>query len=103
MKEIIRHYGLNNQRRKFAEENLELQDAIIEYQNAKKQMHGMSSTYAEQYLKGYKYHLMEELADNLLLLGEFIEYFDIDTDELEEMAIYKYKRTKRRMQDETVR
>lgn len=103
MKEIVKHYGVDHQRRKFAEENLELQEAIIEYQNARRQMDGMSSTYAEQYLKGYRYHLIEELADNLLLIGEFVDYFDIDTDELEDMTNYKYKRTKRRMKDDKPR
>lgn len=103
MKEIVEHYGVSNQQRKFAEENLELQEAIIDYQHAYRRMDGMPASYAEQYLKGYKYHLMEELADNLLLIGEFVDYFDIDTDELEDMTNYKYKRTKRRMKDDKAR
>ena len=51
MREIIEYFGVDHQRRKFAEENLELQEAIIAYQNACRVVDGMPASYAEQYLK----------------------------------------------------
>jgi hypothetical protein len=63
MKKIITHFGVDHQRRKFAEENLELQEAIIEYQNACRRMDGEPAEYAERYLLGYRMHMIEEIAE----------------------------------------
>jgi NTP pyrophosphatase (non-canonical NTP hydrolase) len=100
MKEIIKYFGVDHQRRKFAEENLELQEAIIEYQNACKRMDGMPAEYAEGYLAGYKRHLIEEIADNIVLIGEFIKYFDIPMNIVEEVGRFKIKRTHNRIREE---
>lgn len=100
MREIIEYFGVDHQRRKFAEENLELQEAIIEYQNACRMMEGMPASYAEQYLKRHRDHLIEELADNIVMLGEFIRYFNIPTKRIEEVGKFKIKRTHNRIREE---
>jgi hypothetical protein len=100
MKEIITYYGVDHQRRKFAEENLELQEAIIEYQNACRKMEGESSEYADRYLLGYRMHLIEEMADNFVLLGEFMKYFCITNEDIEKIARFKIARTHRKMEEE---
>lgn len=100
MKDIINYFGVDHQRRKFAEENLELQEAIIEYQNACRAVDGMPASYAEQYLEGYRTHLIEELADNIVLIGEFIRYFNIPMNRIEEVGKFKIKRTNNKIREE---
>lgn len=100
MKEIIKYFGVDHQRRKFAEENLELQEAIIEYQNACRKMDGMPAEYANRYLAGYRMHLIEEIADNIVLIGEFIRYFELPMDRIEEVGKFKIKRTHNRIREE---
>lgn len=100
MREIIEYFGVDHQRRKFAEENLELQEAIIAYQNACRVVDGMPASYAEQYLKGYRNHLIEELADNIVMLGEFIRFFNIPMNRIEEVGKFKIKRTHNRIREE---
>lgn len=100
MREIINHYGVPKQRRKFAEENLELQEAIMEYQTAIKSVEGMAPEYARSYLKKYRDHLVEELADNFVMLGEFMEYFYISNKEIERVARFKIARTHSKIEEE---
>ena len=100
MKEIITYFGVDHQRRKFAEENLELQEAIIEYQNACRQMDGMPAEYADRYLLAYRMHLIEEMADNFVLLGEFMKYFCITNEDIEEVAKFKIARTHKKIEEE---
>lgn len=100
MKEIITYFGVDNQRRKFAEENLELQEAIIEYQNACRKVEGKPPEYADRYLLGYRMHLIEEMADNFVLLGEFMKYFCITNKDIEKFAKFKIARTHRKIEEE---
>lgn len=103
MKEIITYFGVDHQRRKFAEENLELQEAIIEYQNACRKMDGMPAEYANRYLEGYRKHLIEEMADNFVLLGEFMKYFCITEEDIEEVAKFKIARTHLKIEEEKIK
>ena len=75
--EIIKTFGVKPQLRKFAEENYELIEAIHE---------------------GDILHIKEEIADNLLMLNEFITFFHIDENELYDIVTYKQKRTIEYMQ-----
>lgn len=93
MKKIIEHYGLDKQRRKFAEENLELQEAIIEYTSACRSMEGAPAEYVEKELGPIRQHLISELADNFVMLGEFLEWFGIKNYEIEGAMRYKIGRT----------
>lgn len=100
MKEIITYFGVDHQRRKFAEENLELQEAIIEYQDACRRVEGMPAAYVDGYLLEYRMHLIEEIADNFVLLGEFMKYFCITHDDIEEVAKFKIARTHKKIEAE---
>jgi hypothetical protein len=93
MKKIIEHFGLDNQRRKFAEENLELQEAMIEYTQASRSVEGAPIEYVEQTLGPIRQHLISELADNFVMLGEFLEWFKIKNYEVEGAMRYKIGRT----------
>ena len=90
--QIIKHYGIDNQLRKFNEENFELIEAITHFR------------YVEVY-KGthaYKYHykhIKEEIADNLVLLTQFILYYNINLDDIEEIFKQKVERQLKRMEE----
>lgn len=98
MRKIIQHFGIDHQRRKFAEENLELQEAIMDYQLACRNMEGMNDEYARVYVYNYRQHLIEELADNFVLLGQFMSIANITNKEIEEVAKLKIERTHKEME-----
>lgn len=85
---IIRHYGINNQLRKFNEENFELIEAITKEQN------DICEIFQEMEEKWIK----EEIADNLVLLSQFILYYNINLDEIEEIFKQKVERQLERME-----
>ena len=66
--ERINHYGVNNQLRKFNEECYELIEAIIDY----KYVEVYKGSPAEKY---HKQHIVEELADNFVMLYQFPYYY----------------------------
>lgn len=100
MKKIIQYYGLKNQKKKFAEENLELQEAITEYTKILSNFEGAPEEVIAQNLEPYKQHIIEELADNFVLLGQFMEYFGIKKYEVEGAALFKIGRTHALMEGE---
>lgn len=87
---IIQYYGIDNQLRKFSEENFELIEAIIQFK------------YVEVYkdTQAYKYHyrhIEEEIADNLVLLSQFILCYNINLDDIEEIFKQKVERQLKRI------
>lgn len=87
---IIQHYGIDNQLRKFSEENFELIEAII------KMTHPKFTGY--MYIDELKQNIKEEIADNLVLLSQFILYYNINLDEIEEIFKQKVDRQLKRME-----
>jgi NTP pyrophosphatase (non-canonical NTP hydrolase) len=81
---IINHYGVNNQLMKLTEETLELQEAIIEYENK----------------IGEKEHITEEVADVLNVVEQFIYYYEIDFNKVIEIKHNKVHRQLERMKEE---
>ena len=65
---IINHYGVDNQKRKFSEETNELRDAIVEYETLKEYVGGAK-------LKQIKEHIIEELADVMVMVEQFKLYY----------------------------
>ncbi len=59
---IINHFGVNNQQRKLQEEVFELQEAITKYENG----------------TGPILDIEEELVDVVILLHQFMEYYNLD-------------------------
>ena len=87
---IILHYGVNAQQRQLAEEVFELQEAITTYENEPLNFLGA----------GNKEHIAEEIADVAVLLNQFIDYYDLDSEKIQEIANYKIKRQLERIKNE---
>ena len=83
---IIEHFGVNNQQRKLQEEIFELQEAIIEYKYDENKIYPE----VEECLKK---HILEEMADVFILLGQFKSFFDVSDEELEKTILKKINRT----------
>lgn len=91
---IIQHYGVNVQQRQFAEEVFELQEAIIEYEN--------SGCYDEEDSVEFINHIAEEIADVLVLLFQFNEYYGLDIDDISKIMDNKIKRQLERIKNEVL-
>lgn len=87
---IIKHYGINNQQRKLEEEVFELQEAITAYENDYEGLNMGNDTN----------HIAEEIADVAVLLNQFIDYYDLDSEKIQEIANYKIKRQLERIKNE---
>ena len=88
--DIISYYGPNHQCKKLSEEVFELQEAIIKYEDY----------YYENYDDGigkvewgkWRELIAEEVADVMVLLFQFIEYYGIDDEEIADIMILKVNR-----------
>lgn len=86
---IIKHYGVNAQQRQLAEEVFELQEAITAYEN----------DYEGLYTYGTE-HIAEEIADVMVLLLQFSEYYDLDIYDISKIMDNKIKRQLERIKNE---
>ena len=86
---IILHYGVNAQQRQLAEEVFELQEAITAYEN----------DYEGLYTYGTE-HIAEEIADVMVLLLQFNEYYDLDIYDISKIMDNKIKRQLERIKNE---
>ena len=77
---IIKHFGVKNQLRKFNEECFELEEAIIHMQTMDIGFIG-------------KEHITEEIADCLVMINQFIEYYKIDNNDVAKIMQEKTNRT----------
>lgn len=92
--EIINRFGLNHQKRKFAEESFEFIEAVTDYEN------GLEWEKFDYRLNACnKAAITEELADCMVLLRQFIVFLQIPEDEVEKMVEYKINRTLERMKN----
>lgn len=84
--QIIQHYKINNQQRKFVEECYELMEAITqrEYQPKDKKPYEL--------IEFEKAHIIEEIADIEVMLKQFQYYYDISDEDIEEIMKYKIQR-----------
>ena len=78
--EIINHYGLKTQLKKFNEEVYELLESIIQKDN--------------------KEHITEEYADVVLVLSQIGLYLNINPNEVDKIVDYKVKRTQEKIKKE---
>lgn len=92
--QIIQHYKINNQQRKFVEECYELIEAIIqrEYQTKDKKPYEL--------IEFEKAHIIEEIADIEVMLDQFKAYYDIGQEEVNKVKDYKIKRQLERIEKE---
>ena len=91
---IIKHYGINAQQRQLAEEVFELQEAITKAECNR--CIGVVRKPCDECIN----HIAEEIADVAVLLNQFIDYYNLDSEEIEKIADYKIKRQLERIKNE---
>lgn len=92
--QIIQRYGINHQLRKFNEEAFELEEAIIKAECNR--LIGISRNPSELAID----HIAEELADVMVLLSQFKEYYDIKPFEIYRVMEQKIDRQLNRIKGE---
>ncbi len=95
-KTIINHYGINAQQRQFAEEVFELQEAITlmeTFDNVK------TISVIEE---SYKKDIAEEIADCMVMLNQFKEYYNITDEQINKQIEYKVNRQIERIEKEVI-
>ena len=85
-KKIIEHYGVRQQLKKLSEEVYELQEAIIDLPC---DANGWNNE-----------HITEEIADVMVLLKQFEDYFKITPEMIAEIMVKKVDRTLNRIKEE---
>lgn len=90
--EIINHYGIQHQKRIFSGEADELRDAIVEVELRDQ----------DYICDRHEEMLIDEVADNLVMLLEFIQYYDLPIDKINNRVDFKLDRQKERMKNESV-
>lgn len=91
---IIEHFGVNNQQRKLQEEVFELQEAITTHELKKSVEYEIPLTE----IIGTKEHIIEELADIMLLLEQFKIHYGISNEEITKIFWEKVNRTLERIE-----
>jgi len=91
---IIEHYGVMPQLKYFQSEVFELNEAIL-YMENHIQNTGM---YIEM-----KKHIAEEIADVLVMLGQFKEYYKISDEDIKQVMEQKIARQLERIENETTK
>lgn len=81
LKTIINHYGINAQQRKFAEEVFELQESIVKTEQIKK----LNQVFNKD-------EIAEEIADCMVMLNQFKEYYNITDEQIKINMDYKIDR-----------
>ena len=97
---IINNYGVNAQLKYFQSEVFELNEAIIEARVKLNLLEGNPPKMVESVVKELIQHITEEIADVLVMLGQFINYYDISKEDIEKIMEYKVERQLRRIEDE---
>ena len=92
--EIISHYGVRDQLKYLQSEVYELTEAIIDYQYV--EVYSGSPAQRVQ-----KKHVAEEIADVLVMLLQFKEYYHIDDKDIKKIMKEKIKRQLERIENES--
>lgn len=90
---IINHYGIKSQQKKLAEEVYEFQEAVADCESA----YWYSPI---QLNKSYEEHVVEELADVMVMLKQFQYYYDITDEQVENIMKQKIERQLKRIEEE---
>ena len=93
--QIIEHFGVLTQQKKLAEEIHELNQAITLYEAQLSGEYEMPLTY----LIGTKEHIIEELADVLIVLSQFMYYYDLQKKDIDKAMRQKIDRTIERIEN----
>lgn len=84
--EIINKYGVKNQLKHFNSEVFELNEAIIRYQD------DIYYRANENMLFIGRKNVVEELADVLVMVSQFVEFYNVTEEELNKVMEFKINR-----------
>ena len=93
---LIQHYGVNAQQRQLTEEVFELQEAITQHELKESVSYEIPLTE----LTNTKEHIAEEIADVMVLLNQFKDYYNIPGETLLVFMKGKIDRQLERIQNE---
>ena len=85
---IIKHYGINSQQRKLEEEVFELQEAITTHELKQSVEYDIPLTE----IVGTKEHIVEELADVMVILEQIKLYYEISSEQITKIFWSKVER-----------
>ena len=91
LNDIVEHYGIKHQLKKFNEEVFELNEAVTT-------VTAISDYGGENTIFDYK-HIIEEIADVLVLLRQIQLYYDIDDEAIKEIMEQKVDRQINRIKE----
>lgn len=92
---IINNYGILSQLKQFNEESYELIEAIIK----KEEDYQFSETTVRIDKENIR-HIAEEIADCLIMINQFVEYYGIEDEQIAEVMRYKINRQLERLNKE---
>lgn len=95
LKTIMDHFGINNQLRKFNEECFELIEAIVQSEYPAL----VKDKKPDDLKRIEKAHIAEEIADCMVLLNQFMNYYDIGSLRIQRLFEEKIFRTIHRIEN----
>lgn len=94
---IIKHYGVMPQLKHFQSEVWELNEAIYQYEEQKRVC---EQNCTKLHCDKEREHIAEEIADVLVMVNQFIQYYDISADDIEAIFEMKIDRQIERIENE---
>ena len=98
LKSIIEYYGYRNQLKKFNEESFEVIEAVMDLEE--QIVTCCECGCSGQHTKHEREHLEEEIADVLVLLNQFIYYYDLNENDIMDTVYKKIDRQLARIEEE---
>ena len=98
LKSIIEYYGYRNQLKKFNEESFEVIEAVMDLEE--QIVTCCECGCSECHTKHERGHLEEEIADALVLLNQFICYYDLNENDIMDTVYKKIDRQLARIEEE---
>ena len=98
LKSIIEYYGYRNQLKKFNEESFEVIEAVMDLEE--QIVTCCECECSECHTKHEREHLEEEIADALVLLNQFIYYYDLNENDIMDTVYKKIDRQLARIEEE---
>lgn len=98
LKSIIEYYGYRNQLKKFNEESFEVIEAVMDLEE--QILTCCECGCFDSYTKHERKHLEEEIADTLVLLNQFIYYYELNENNIMDTVYKKIDRQLTRIEEE---
>lgn len=95
--QIINHYGIDKQLKYIHSEYFELDEAILKYESG----NYLGDLNYEESEKKAKEHIIEEIADVMVMLKQFQYYYGIEDKQIEEIMKFKIDRQLNRIKEES--